>query len=83
MVTDVSPTADLISITFNKDMDTRYHSVYISNWYSTRHWSDDRTLSLQLQDHPDFENYPHRPGKNILIKSTVRPYARCIDYSRL
>jgi hypothetical protein len=65
--TDVSTTADLVSITFNKDMDTSYRSVATSNWYSTRDWSDNRTLTLKLQDHPDFENYPHRPNTKVWI----------------
>ena len=52
--TGVSQTANIISITFNKPMNTVYRSVSTSNWPSsffTNYWSQDgMTLYLPRQD---------------------------------
>jgi hypothetical protein len=78
--TDVNPTADLVSITFNKPMDIRYRSASTSNWtssFKTNYWSEDAmTLYLPRQE----IHYPFRPNTQVTI--TINdPYKSIQDTS--
>jgi hypothetical protein len=81
MVTNVSTTERMVSITFNKPMNTSNKRVSTSNWYcppETNYW-DGMTLYLPLQDHPVFENYPHRPNTKVTITINSPEYKSIRD----
>jgi hypothetical protein len=77
--TGVSQTADLISITFNKAMNTAYRSVSTSNWSSsffTNYWSaDGKTLYLPRQE----VHYPLVPYTKVMIMINLPPYENIRD----
>ena len=77
--TGVSQTADLVSITFNKPMNTAYRSVSTSNWSSsffTNYWSEDgKTLYLPRQD----VHYPFVPHTKVMIMINLPGYENIRD----
>jgi hypothetical protein len=77
--TRVSQTADLVSITFNKPMNTAYKSVSTSNWPSsffTNYWSaDGKTLYLPRQD----VHYPLLPNTKVMIMINLPGYESIRD----
>ena len=77
--TGVSQTTDLVSITFNKPMNTAYKSVSTSNWPSsflTNYWSaDGRTLYLPRQD----VQYPFIPNTKVMIMINLPGYESIRD----
>jgi hypothetical protein len=79
--TDVSSTADLVSITFNKPMDIRYRSASTSNWtssFKTNYWSEDAmTLYLPRQE----IHYPFRPNTQVTITINRPGYESIRDTS--
>jgi hypothetical protein len=77
--TDVSQTADMVSVTFNKPMNTAYRSVSTSNWSSsflTNYWSQDgMTLYLPRQD----IHYPFIPNTKVMIMINLPGYENIQD----
>ena len=77
--TGVSQTTDLVSITFNKPMNTAYRSVSTSNWPSsffTNYWSaDGRTLYLPRQE----VHYPLIPNTKVMIMINLPGYESIRD----
>jgi hypothetical protein len=77
--TGVSQAATMVSITFDKPMNTAYRSVSTSNWNSsffTNYWSEDgRTLYLPRQD----SHYPFVPYTKVLIMINQPGYENIRD----
>lgn len=79
---DVSPTADIISITFNKPMNTEYRTVSTSNWprsHNTSYWSEDgMTLYVPLRKDTPYP-YPHMPNTKVIIMINPAEYESIQD----
>jgi len=77
--TGVSQTIDMVSITFNKPMNSAYRSVSTSNWSSsffTNYWSQDgMTLYLPRQD----IHYPFIPDTKVTIMINLPEYKSIQD----